>query len=436
MTITCTTKISNPGIAERLEKDTPYFEGYGFEFQRHADGTGILTSTTIPTTTAPLLKLQILVSRVALVASIGPYLRTLVRLCVDPIDPRLLQAVVVVEECRSLDDNARSLAHAIHMLIRNSMGAALFLDLRVAVPTSKVQAVLDRMQQNDHGCYEYPTVQLLQADECFVDKSVSRIGEPFPIDLGLVQQGMNSPPSIQSPIAPDCLDGFDANIHFVDLKVSTRMCSVRLTPLLYHLSQRLLGKKGLSKAPPISQQNLQAQHQPVIVVCLEKIANLYRVIMLVRDYRELTTFQRQLVVVCKSDSVQRFQAEAQNFCAKNYALPSNESKVLFPRVLSIEQARQVVATTATAPQENHHKPAVVGFDLHKTAKVLSEDCQQAKAVLGSAGAILLGYESDGIPPPLDQLVSEYVQIQSRTSVNVVAAFSIVLHVIVPAAAAQ
>jgi hypothetical protein len=526
------THIMNPGIGERLEKDTSCFESYGFTFHRDTitcsnnsnkndDGSsseqnnnnyhGIFHSIDDPI--VPSASLYIQVSTVSLIASIGPYLRTLVRLCVHPINPRSLQAIVVIgdeDEKKKMtkkkkhnnnnndDDASRSIAHAIHMLIRNSMGAALFLNLHVVLPTgTSREKVLEKMEQNDDGCYEYPSVTVHEHENKYEhehehehDSNSSiirsnggdynimiRSKQPFIIDLGLVQESDGVPPSIDKPLSHDCLHRFDPMRHFLSLQVTTRMCTIRLTPLIYHLSQRLLLLVGKNydetiTAPPASssseeeedripiivskseqqpQKNHQHQHQPMILVCLEKISNLYRVLMLVRDYGGIGTIGRQLVVVCKLDStVERFRLEAINFISKNFFkrkkkksssshANKNEdedesllsSSLYFPRVVSIKEARELIVKdiiNSSCPSLSSF-PNVIGFDLHENAMTLSENNEDAKLILESAGAVILGYESDGIPQPINEIISQYVQIQSRTSVNVVAAFSIVLHAI-------
>jgi len=478
------TRIRNPGIAERLKKDISCFESYGFTLENSNSGNNsddhcvIFHSIDDPMT--PTASLYIQVSGIALLASIGPYLRTLVRLCVDPINPRSLQAIVAIDDKSDKkkkkkknvdddDDGSRSIAHAIHMLIRNSMGAALFLNLHIVLPPeTRREKVLERMKQNENGCYEYPSVIVHEHDSnssttikrnCRYTIMGSK--EPFIIDLGLVQKSIDVPPSIKQPLSQDCLKSFDLIRNYLSLNITTRMCTIRLTPLLYHLSQRLIGnvaRIALSKEEETllsktKQQQRQQQQYPMIIVCLEKISNLYRVLMLARDYGiNIGTIGRQLVVVCKHNSTERFRIEAINFVSKNFTSlvvedddiivnaatqrkkssypdegkESSSSRISYsPLVVSIEEARELIVKEAGSSSF----PNVVGFDLHKDAKTLSEHNSDANVLISSAGAIILGYESDGIPPRINQVVSQYVQIQSRTSINVVAAFSIVLHAI-------
>ena len=77
-------------------------------------------------------------------------------------------------------------------------------------------------------------------------------------------------------------------------------------------------------------------------------------------------------------------------------------------------------------------PRFVGIDLHPDAHTLVGDYATASPTspalqtVRDADVILFGYESTGIPNNIAQLVNSWVQIPSRSSINVVAAMSIVL----------
>lgn len=192
---------------------------------------------------------------------------------------------------------------------------------------------------------------------------------------------------------------------------------MRLTPLLYHLSQRLLGN-----LPSVVRRTEMKEDHPLIVVCLEKISNLYRILMLVRDYGGISSIGHQLVLVCDSKRVARFASTAKEFVTKNFLRDSdtNPSESYFPRVISIDKAPRLLASSSNTR-------SIVGIDLHEDAKTLGEPSNEAMTILSSAGAVIFGFESDGIPELLNKIIVHYVQVQSRTSINVVAAVSIFLH---------
>ena len=449
--MTCSTRISNPGIADRLAKDVSSFPAsLGFEFRKDDDDNGVFVASqrcadnnsTIVMPPA-VASLQIYVADASLVNSVGPFLRTLVRLCVNPIDPRSLQVIVLIGNCKmktqknddndNCDASSRFIAHEIHMMIRNSMMAALFLlNLHVVLPrgTSRVK-VLEKMKDNDDGCYEYPSVHLHDSDGDPNQWKGNNKRQPFEIDLGLVQESTKAPPKVDKPISPDCLKNgcFDPDKHYIALDVTTRMCTVRLTPILYQLSQRLLGNvvtttSLLELHAAKETSNHHEENLPLIVICLEKPANLYRILMLVRDYGGISSIGKQLLLVCDSNSVNRFDAAAQKFVVQSFLNITEEGKIInrgncFPKVVSIEDTPKYLSSVAS----------VVGIDLHEDAKTLRGNANEALQILSSAGAIVFGFESDGIPPAIHQMVSQYVQAESRTSINIVAAISIFLHVL-------
>jgi hypothetical protein len=90
----------------------------------------------------------------------------------------------------------------------------------------------------------------------------------------------------------------------------------------------------------------------------------------------------------------------------------------------IEQRYAVSPSSSPPPTLS---PSIVGVDLHPSALALDGDYRdttvpisQALHMVRNADAIIFGYESTGIP-------KGWVQILSRSSINVVAAMSIILN---------
>ncbi|KAL3809236.1 hypothetical protein ACHAXA_005284 [Cyclostephanos tholiformis] len=88
----------------------------------------------------------------------------------------------------------------------------------------------------------------------------------------------------------------------------------------------------------------------------------------------------------------------------------------------------------TPPQQSSPRSSfAVGIDLHPTALTLegsynamTSPISPALRAIWGAGAIVFGYESSGIPGVIADTLDSWVQIPSRSSINVVAAMSIVL----------
>uniref|UniRef100_A0A7S0C7P6 Uncharacterized protein n=1 Tax=Proboscia inermis TaxID=420281 RepID=A0A7S0C7P6_9STRA len=313
----CITTITNPGMIDRLEQDISEYERFGFAFTR-VTGTGTTSQSAlfhrtegIPTPTLATLWLS--VSDQSLAASVGPFLRTLVRIC--DINPRSLRVYVsfdwAIVEATPVDI-PRRIGHEIHMMIRNSMASALFLDLHVILPmTLSQRCVVESMTDGaDGGCYAYPTVMIHERTD---DMDSLLDSQRF-----VWKQTCNLLPL-------DCLEGIRLEEEHIYLAITTRMCTVRFTPVLFHLSNLLrtrtrgrLTSKHVEpmppRVPPSATPTASLMYTPplsdtwpVLLVCVEKLANLFRVVVLCHDYPGALS---NLVLVTHPSLLSRFQKEA------------------------------------------------------------------------------------------------------------------------------
>ena len=428
------TKITNPGIADRLEKDIGGFERYGFSFD---SSTRTFRAPPPPATSdaggtctcqVQHQHLWVTIPAPALVPSVGPFLRTLVRIS-DGIDPQTLR--VVVSFCWSEEDvddqegdvdaaAAARIAHHVHMIVRNSMSAALFLtSLSILLPCNvSVNQVRDAMDQNDD--VNYPTVSLVDRvdGQQYVDDVDSACDAAATANAN---EGRPSP-----PVHIDDHVSFDDNGNVsARVLIQTRMCTVRLTPILYHLARALRNECNLvtslgNSAVSAAQMNDNSIHIPLILACVDKVANLFRIIMLARDYKS----QHRLLLVVRDERIRtRLEAEMQKFIAG--LDPIDDCGDRIPRIETIED------TVVLLRHECSGK--IVAVDLHADALTLDEPSNNqgvdmsALSAVQSAGAVIWGFEKDGIPSAIDSMAGCYVQVRCRSSLNLVAAMSVVLH---------
>ena len=404
------TKITNPGIADRLEKDVSGFEQYGFSFDAT---TKIFRAPPRPSQSSSTKScsnnhqhLWVTIPKPALVASVGPFLRTLVRMS-DAIDPQILR--VVVSFCWSEDGDgddgitasaAARIAHHVHMIVRNSMSAALFLtSLSILLPQNMpASQVRDAMRENED--VNYPTIALLERkvednnyDEKLLDGN----------HLADAKEGRPSPPvCIDNYISFDGSGDVSARV-----LVQTRMCTVRLAPILYHLARAL-------RKEPVAQVQDKSTPMPLILACVDKVANLFRIIMLARDYKA----QHKVIIVVRDERIQtRLTAEMTKFIAG--LDPADKCGDGIPRVETINGTVALLEKECTGE--------IVAVDLHPDALTLDKTSDGALSALRSAGAVIWGFEKDGIPDAIDEMAECYVQVRCRSSLNLVAAMSVVLH---------
>lgn len=427
------TLITNPGIAERLEKDVGGFYQYGFSFERCSDppehhvilrapislsshrnasaGDGVDRDN--DNDEAPPAHLSIVIPSPSLVSSVGPFLRTLTRIA-DGVDPRTVR-VNVSFDWSEADTAAAAgkIAHHIHMIVRNSMGAALFLTaLSILLPDSvSVEQIRKAMEQNKDA--NYPSIDLIDREFGENDAYTS-----FDNTQSKAGEGRPAPPvSIQEFLQ------YKNNTISAKVLVDTRMCTVRLTPVLYHLARALRGEANVLHrlGDDAIQESLRTSSQlPLILACVDKVANLFRIVMLVRDYRA----QHRLVLVVRNESIRgRLAAETNQFISG--LDPSDACGSDAPRVETIDDTVRLLRTECDGK--------IVAVDLHDDALTLDDDNENtneqvsALSILRSTKAVIWGFEKDGIPPPIDRLAARYIQVRCRSSLNLVAAMSVVMH---------
>lgn len=487
------TRLANPGIIDRLEQDIQdYLHEFGFRISRkctnnvdqtppkmedallfiptlpygYSNDTDEYTATdsiakTNQSICGPVGALHLHIQNESLLPTIGPLLRTLLRLAVQ-IPPQSLRAILYCDfildplqklskmsalqqrEHLGLQEEiaARKMVNAVHMLVRNSMGSALCLDVvlvlpcywkrrdcdddgKESVPISKI-AVAQAMENNRDACY--PSVQLEERkDSVIVSNScVNNIGSNL-------DGGMES-----------------SSIH---LSVSTRMCTVRHQPLLFRWVNQLGGEHSMRTGDAEEavhsilspQSRLHDHNMPLIVACVEKPGNLHRILMLCYQYQaRVSSILSNLIVVMPgdgdhSDIKQLFQKAVGHFRetilnqdssndedADDGCLPTltyeGEAVTLIHTRLNRHSGEQDRKTASP------HEPSIIGIDLHEIALTLSgcDDTCQAQVALVNADVIVFGYESTGIPQNIDQILNSWIQIPSRSSINLVAAMSIIL----------
>ena len=223
------------------------------------------------------------------------------------------------------------------------------------------------------------------------------------------------------PSPPICIDNYISFDGSGDVSarvlVQTRMCTVRLTPILYYLARALRNECQVTpryENKPVVQMQDQSTPLPLILACVDKVANLFRIIMLARDYKA----QHKLVIVVRDERIQtRLTAEMTKFIAG--LDPTDDRRDEIPRIETIN------GTVALLEKECSGE--IVAVDLHPDALTLDEMNDGALSALRSAGAVIWGFEKDGIPDAIDEMAECYVQVRCRSSLNLVAAMSVVLH---------
>lgn len=553
------------------------------------------------TNDSPLGTLILHVQEESVLHTVGPLLRTYLRLSSHSINPRRLRAVVdcqfvlkiqqkqqqrnanrLVQSAESTE--ASRMAHHIHMIIRNSMGSALCVELVIILPLYRDEidfhviddgkingpecssksstlfpiskkAVQIAMENNPNACY--PSVQLVERTDGIYNNNITSV-----IDSGNTNGYWENVTETY---------GLSSTLH---LNVSTRMCTVRHQPLLFNWVTSLSANiclnpfcdKGVedkhfersdssssAMSDIIQDDEIENRVEPLIVACIEKVANLHRILMLCHDYYDEKKMEidaclmhnmivivpdngQEDVVIDKSNVessekinnissakksditknendngknpnsnenrknrgkakkimhlkskhkklMREFEEAVDNFHSVVFSPDSeignkdqnrqrNRHRQYRPTLIYESQAVEVVSSvirrrrgamttntkssvdlsTSSSATPSLQDLLIVGIDLHPKALTLNgrRYCQpnpticlrQTKAaenqnqqqqtkcpalrMMQQSDAIVFGYESTGIPEAMSEVLSGWVEIPSRSSINVVAAMSIVL----------
>ena len=405
-------------------------------------------------------------------STVGPLLRTYVRLSHNMVSPMRLRAIVdcgfimIVDDekdnvakskCPRIqreenEDNknnekesddylsrskiaASRMAHHIHMLVRNSMGSALCLDLFVFLPQYRVR-IRDETTKMD-------------GDDTKIMSLSSRS-----VELAMQRNPDACYPSIR---VVDChragIQSFDTMTAATTLvlEVRTRMCTVQHSPLVFKwlhcISSWPTNERSSLSASDLSEPIVRRGDEdtkaalPIVVACIEKVANLHRLLMLCHNL-DINLLSNIVVVLPNvitdgrrkddirlrefEDAVDNFYKVVVNFHHRPTIVHEDRA---FQIISDMMSERSHAMTTSSAIVCCSRLQSMVGIDLHPSALTLGGNymttTSPALRKLRNADAIVFGYESTGIPDVLTNPLNDWVQIPSRSSINVVAAMSII-----------
>jgi len=210
---------------------------------------------------------------------------------------------------------------------------------------------------------------------------------------------------------------------------------------------------------------------PIVVACIEKVANLHRVLMLCHDlggthcddagcrnviktpFESVLSLSNVVVVLPNiagvgerrdkvrlrefEDAVNNFHEVVVGVVVGADRERDGSHRPTFAHekhaaVFISNMIEQRYALSSLSPPHSSRSPSMVAIDLHPSALNLDGGYREtgpispALHMIRSADAIVFGYESTGIPKVLADSVNGWVQIPSRSSINVVSAMSIIL----------
>lgn len=351
---------------------------------------------------------------------------------------------------------SRRMAHHVHMLVRNSMGSALCLDLIVILPRYCVR-IRDETTKMD-GPH--------QEEEKKDDTKIMSLSS-HSVELAMQCNPDACYPSIRmvdfNRTGMESFDKMNVATTLV-LEVRTRMCTVLHSPLVFKFLHSLsswptnlrlssASDTAIHLSKPIVRRDdndTKAGSSPIVVSCIEKVANLHRMLMLCHNL-DINLLPNIVVVLPnivtdgrRKDKIRlrEFEDAVDNFY-KVVVVNSDRGNgqchhtpiivhedTAFKIISDMMSERSHTMTTSSAIVSCSRLQSIVGIDLHPSALTLEGNnmtttTSPALRKLRNADAIVFGYESTGIPDVLTKPLNDWVQIPSRSSINVVAAMSII-----------
>lgn len=422
------TILTNPGIISRVRSDVSRYDGFDVRYANR-DGVEVAilyrqkaVSDPRESRRHPGIVVRCVIRDASLVPTVGPFIRTLVRLVTD-MDTRNISFVVDLDfefpdpHGRSVGAERRYCRNVVHMLVRNSMGAALFLNLTVIVRERsrddgdeghKYGDDDDGGDVDDDERDTYPSVVVVERSRW----SIATI--PF-------RPKMNRRDATSGYLIPaSVLQGFDATRMHLQIDVRGRSDTFHMSPILFHLACRL-GQTKTKKSSTTSDaaaSTTSPSASALHIVCVEKPPNLHRILSLFRTYNLLS----RLYICARSTQIELFR----EIVANDVQILSNGDRRSRAnvRVCSFEEAASVVRSVRKISPSS-----AVAVDVDPAAIVLRFDDRDRLLPLlrNPRGCVLWGFEKDGIPACLAASTDSKVEVKCRSSLNLAVAVSIVLH---------
>lgn len=186
-------------------------------------------------------------------------------------------------------------------------------------------------------------------------------------------------------------NNFNPDKNYISITFIKHILTNLYSPIIYQLASY---KNFTINTPIIIPQNIQ------FVLCIQKSSNIHRI------YDLLTLYNTKDVIICPST----IDNNVITYC-NNYNIPHYNSIDIL-KMLS-------------------NSKNVIAVDIHKEAITLEYSNKYILSTIlnPTDNVFIFGYELGGIPKEFLELCKKYVQFKSRKSVNVVAAFSILLSMI-------
>jgi len=308
---------------------------------------------------------------------IGSFIRTIVAL-LTKINPNKI--LIIIDMSTYNDRKSINIRRIIDQLIYVSTSSVILVNVYMILPDLVLNNKLYLKQKN----------QKLLANGVNISSILelsNLIGNYTPYNISLNNGKVYS----------NLFNNFNSSKNYISLEYSENVFANTCAPIIHQLAS-------------YDKSFLKSDKKRMFIICIEKISNIHRIYQLISDYN------LDNIIVCLPDNTNDNYDGIIKLCNEykiKYYDINNILKIINDSNYSPYQEGSVELKYKNIIAVDIHKDAI-NFDYNKRIEELNDSI------------LIFGYELIGIPKVIKDLCKIYLQIESRKSVNVVAALSIIL----------
>jgi hypothetical protein len=361
----------NP-IIKRLYSDINSYKDYDFSF----DPIENIVYSDIHTTNFNL-KFKIIIEKCDKIHNIGSFIRSAVRLLVN-YNPKNLLFVLDLSKCQDILVNLKK---NINLLINSSTTAIIFTNVYLLFDerTYGLDKYLKMKDELKNTC-----ISICNLEEC--DKLLN--SEPFYINLDSLSKS-------------NLFNNFNSSKQHILITHKNVDVTTFYSPIIHNIAS-------------YSIEYLSQDKNRTFLICIEKLPNLLRLYALFLRFNLLDNL---IVILPNSynkeehNSYNKEEHDSLNICNIIDQCKANNIKY------------KNISDTVDLLKSVYDKNNIVAVDLHKDAYIYKYGDKVDKL---NNSFVIFGFESTGIPKDMLDYCKFYLQLEARSSINVVATVSILL----------
>jgi hypothetical protein len=365
-------EINTPSIINRLKAEMDHYDYTSFT------ETSDKVTITKENTKKFKLKFKINIVEYNKLEVIGSFIRTTVRM-LNNFNPNDILFILDYSKC-----DIKMVNQLIKKLISNSTTSAIFTNTII---------VLNQSNYTKIKIYDNLCIDIID------NETMNKLLENYkPLYVknynGLIEKNL--------------FDLFCSHKQYILLDCDSINFSIIYSPLIFELATYSNKRnQACTEKQLVAINDIDPSSDRLYIVCIEKIPNMYRIIQLFIDYK----LCNKLIIYSPLDI-------NNPLTIKSIKLLKDNGGVLYNK--NLDESKIIDLINIKKREEKN----IVSVDLDEKAIVYKYGQNITEL---SNSVIIFGFESSGIPEKIRKLSNIYVQLDSKTSINVVATVSIFLY---------